>query len=408
MREEGGGEVPCARGTRRPEAPRTQQRVRVHTAGGVRGPRERNVALRAAALGLRQAWLGMRVPKGSRRSNARAGRAFGAAQGERLISCGSFSAVADAPLGWISRLSPPPGSFLGFSYPLALTAWHQIFCSAVAWGAAYFKVGGVETVQITRQDFIRRIMPIGVLFAGVLWTGNAAYLYLSVSFIQMVKAFMPVLVYFTGLGFGLERFRLNKLGILILIVTGVAIASFGEIHFVWFGFMLLIASLVLEAVRVCSLQVLLQRAGLKLNPMQTLMYIAPVTAGFLTPAAVLLESASIMHNTTIVYGPSFYLTMVTNASCALALNIVVFKVIKGQSALTLNVAGVVKDWLLIGLSYALYHSPVTAIQLWGYGLAFLGVGWYNQQKRADAAAKPPPASTAAEAKTTGAGGSGGK
>ena len=45
MREEGGGEVPCARGTRRPEAPRTQQRVRVHTAGGVRGPRERNVAL---------------------------------------------------------------------------------------------------------------------------------------------------------------------------------------------------------------------------------------------------------------------------------------------------------------------------------------------------------------------------
>ena len=41
-------------------------------------------------------------------------------------------------------------------------------------------------------------------------------------------------------------------------------------------------------------------------------------------------------------------------------------------------------------------------------LAFLGVGWYNQQKRADAAAKPPPASTAAEAKTTGAGGSGGK
>jgi hypothetical protein len=100
--------------------------------------------------------------------------------------------------------------------------------------------------------------------------------------------------------------------------------------------------------------------------------------------------------------------MVTNALCALALNIVVFKVIKGQSALTLNVAGVVKDWLLIGLSYALYHSPVTAIQLWGYGLAFLGVGWYNQQKRADAAAKPPPASTAAEAKTTGAGGSGGK
>lgn len=33
----------------------------------------------------------------------------------------------------------------------------------------------------------RCIVPIGVLFAVTLWMGNAAYLYLSVSFIQMLK-----------------------------------------------------------------------------------------------------------------------------------------------------------------------------------------------------------------------------
>ena len=37
-------------------------------------------------------------------------------------------------------------------------------------------------------------MPIGVAFALVLWLGNAAYLYLSVSFIQMIKALMPLSV----------------------------------------------------------------------------------------------------------------------------------------------------------------------------------------------------------------------
>ena len=37
-------------------------------------------------------------------------------------------------------------------------------------------------------------MPIGVAFAVVLWLGNAAYLYLSVSFIQMIKALMPLSV----------------------------------------------------------------------------------------------------------------------------------------------------------------------------------------------------------------------
>ena len=38
------------------------------------------------------------------------------------------------------------------------------------------------------------IVPIGVAFALVLWMGNAAYLYLSVSFIQMIKALMPLSV----------------------------------------------------------------------------------------------------------------------------------------------------------------------------------------------------------------------
>jgi hypothetical protein len=33
----------------------------------------------------------------------------------------------------------------------------------------------------------RCVLPIGALFAVVLWTGNAAFLYLSVSFVQMMK-----------------------------------------------------------------------------------------------------------------------------------------------------------------------------------------------------------------------------
>jgi hypothetical protein len=42
--------------------------------------------------------------------------------------------------------------------------------------------------------------------AGTLWLGNAAYLYLSVSFIQMLKALMPVAVFATGCSFGIETF----------------------------------------------------------------------------------------------------------------------------------------------------------------------------------------------------------
>lgn len=40
---------------------------------------------------------------------------------------------------------------------------------------------------MTRDMFIRSILPIGLLFSGSLILSNTAYLYLSVSYIQMLK-----------------------------------------------------------------------------------------------------------------------------------------------------------------------------------------------------------------------------
>lgn len=51
-------------------------------------------------------------------------------------------------------------------------------------------------------------------------------------------------------------------------------------------------------------------------------------------------------------------------------------------------AGVLKDWLLIGVSVVMFQSPITALQLAGYGVAFVGVCWYNQQKMATVAPAP--------------------
>ncbi len=39
----------------------------------------------------------------------------------------------------------------------------------------------------------------------------------------------------------------------------------------------------------------------------------------------------------------------------------------------MNIAGVVKDWLLIGLSVLLYRSPISRVNLGGYSIAFVSV-----------------------------------
>ena len=50
----------------------------------------------------------------------------------------------------------------------------------------------------------------------------------------------------------------------------------------------------------------------------------------------------------------------------------VFLLIGKTSALTMNIAGVVKDWMLIGLSVLMYASPVDAIELGGLLHCILG------------------------------------
>jgi hypothetical protein len=44
-------------------------------------------------------------------------------------------------------------------------------------------------VPMSRDTYIKAIMPIGLFFSFSLICGNVAYMYLSVSFIQMLKVF---------------------------------------------------------------------------------------------------------------------------------------------------------------------------------------------------------------------------
>lgn len=51
----------------------------------------------------------------------------------------------------------------------------------------------------------------------------------------------------------------------------------------------------------------------------------------------------------------------------------VFLLIGKTSALTMNIAGVIKDWMLIFFSFYLFKAPVTALNLAGYLFCCSGV-----------------------------------
>lgn len=77
------------------------------------------------------------------------------------------------------------------------------------------------------------------------------------------------------------------------------------------------------------------------------------------------------------YNPA---VLVSNAALAFALNMSVYLLIGKTSALTMNVAGVIKDWILIFISSMLFDAPISNTQLGGYLLAFVAVCYYNYAK----------------------------
>lgn len=82
-------------------------------------------------------------------------------------------------------------------FPISLTMIHMAFCSSIAYLLVrVFRV--VEPVSMSRDLYLRSVVPIGALYSLSLWFSNSAYIYLSVSFIQMLKALMPVAVYSIG------------------------------------------------------------------------------------------------------------------------------------------------------------------------------------------------------------------
>lgn len=74
-------------------------------------------------------------------------------------------------------------------FPLFLTTWHMFFATVVTQCLAKFTtiLDSRHKVPMNRETYTRAILPIGLFFSFSLICGNVAYLYLSVSFIQMLK-----------------------------------------------------------------------------------------------------------------------------------------------------------------------------------------------------------------------------
>ncbi|CAI0556725.1 unnamed protein product, partial [Linum tenue] len=294
---------------------------------------------------------------------------------------------------------------INFPYPLGLTLLHMVFSSVLCFALTkVFKVLKVEE-GMTLEIYTTSVIPIGAMFAMTLWLGNTAYLYISVAFAQMLKAIMPVAVFVLGVAAGLEVNSCRMFLIMSVISFGVLVASYGEININWIGVVYQMGGVVGEALRLIFMEIFVKRKGLKLNPISVMYYVSPCrhVYCFLFQRSTLVDYsdhnfiAIVLCSAICLFIPWIFLErprmveqgtwefqpviLMLNSLCTFALNLSVFLVISHTSALTIRVAGVVKDWVVVLLSALLFaDTKLTIINLFGYGIAIAGVAAYNNHK----------------------------
>ncbi|TFK72095.1 TPT-domain-containing protein [Pluteus cervinus] len=258
---------------------------------------------------------------------------------------------------------------LDFPYPVFLVTWHLTFASI---GTRVLQrttnlLDGAKDIHMSKDMFLKSILPIGIMFSGSLILSNTAYLYLSVSYIQMLKAFTPVSILILSWGFKIQE-PSKKLGLIVLMISlGVALTSHGELNFHLTGFLVQAAAVGFEASRLLLIQILLH--NLKMDPLVSLHYYAPVCA-VLNLAILPFTEGLTPFYAIAQLGP---LVLLSNALVAFLLNVAAVFLVGAGSGLVLTLAGVFKDILLITGSVVLFGAQVTPLQVFGYSIALGGL-----------------------------------
>ena len=109
--------------------------------------------------------------------------------------------------------------------------------------------------EMTPRFYLTRIAPVGLAMALTLHFGNVVYLHLSVAFIQMLKAFTPIVTMVALAVAGLEAPKRALVSAVSLIAVGTAVASYGEGHLSLVGLGCMLLSEAFEATRLVMTQV---------------------------------------------------------------------------------------------------------------------------------------------------------
>ncbi|KAF1317841.1 Drug/metabolite transporter, partial [Globisporangium splendens] len=252
---------------------------------------------------------------------------------------------------------------------------------------------------LTAKTYWRLAVPIGLCTALDIMLSNLSFFYITVTFYTIVKSGGNVWNLLFSICLGHQRASYSLVVVILLISSGIGLASYGSTQFVIHGFLLVLAASIIGTLRWVLTQSLLKEMDESSNRILAVVYyISPASAVGLLPIAIVTEGATLLQSKFLHDPHLLVLSMgfiFVSGCLAFVLIFVEILLVKKTSALSLGIAGSFKDVTQVLLAVLIFGDHLSPINVCGLVVATSGMLFYTFLKHSVAESE-----LEADAKTT--------
>jgi GDP-fucose transporter C1 len=232
----------------------------------------------------------------------------------------------------------------------------------------------------------RKLLPLSLVFVGMVTFNNLALQYVEVSFYQVARSLTIVFnVAFTWYMLG-ETTSMRVIGTLAVVCIGFFAGSAGEVRFSWLGATFGILSSIFVALN--GIYTKKTMAVVDGNQWRLSAYNnANAVVLFLPLLLVSGEMTVIRANYALLFSSYFWGIMLLGGVFGFAIGIVTIMQIKFTSPLTHNISGTAKSGAQTLLALWLWENPTTVANLSGVALVLIGSAAYTYVRTVEAEAE---------------------
>jgi len=278
-----------------------------------------------------------------------------------------------------------------FPFAVSLVLIHMCFCTCFALVLRLVRPGlfpsltsESERVTVDRDFVLKGLLPIGVVFAAALVFGNAAYMKLSLSFLQMLKETNLIWTYLFSLLCAVEVFKWTSVKLIVVSLVAMALTIRGELNFVFAGLAMQMGAILCDSVRIVLQAVLM--SGKKLDPMSFVLCVSPICGGLLGFVALLLMHLPAEYAIEGMTTPSsaqlrlWAPWLIADSLLAFCLNVTIAAVIKYSGPMTYLMCQLLKDVLAVLGGVLALQEAVTSMQCVGFTIQISVVFLWSMAK----------------------------